>query len=264
MRKNTVWILALLLPLAALGVACGGGGGSAPTAEAPAPAPAPSASAPAAPAGGSGSVKGVISYADGDPDTAIKMDADPVCAGLHTEPAMTEKIVGDGQGHLANVFIYVKSGLSGGPWPAPATAATIDQHGCQYHPHVQGVMVGQKIEIVNSDSTLHNIHAHPTVNAEFNQGQPFQGMKMEHTFDKPEVMIPFRCDVHPWMASYMAVLDNPFFAVSKADGSYEIPNLPAGTYTLEAWHEELGTQTMQVTVAAGGAADANFDFKPKA
>jgi plastocyanin len=260
MRKNTTWILAALLSVAALTVACGGGGGTAPTAEAPAPAPAPEA----APAGGTGSVKGVVSYADGDPDTAIKMDADPVCAGLHKDTAMTEKVVSDGSGHLGNVFVYVKSGLSGGPWPAPATAAKVDQQGCQYQPHVQGVMVGQKIEIVNSDATLHNIHARPTVNAEFNQGQPFQGMKMEHVFDKTEVMIPFRCDVHPWMASYMAVLDHPFFAVSKPDGSFEIPNLPAGSYTLEAWHEELGTQSLDVTVAAGAAADANFDFKPKA
>ena len=263
MRKNTALTLAALVAMAALTVACGGGGGgSAPTAEAP--APAPSAPAPAAPAVAGGSVKGVISYANGDVDTAIKMDADPVCAGRHQDAAMTEKIVGDGAGHLGNVFVYVKTGVTGGPYPAPATAANIDQKGCQYHPHVQGVMVGQKVEIVNSDSTLHNIHARPTANAEFNQGQPFQGMKMEHTFDKAEVMIPFRCDVHPWMASYVGVLDHPFFAVSKPDGSFEIANLPAGSYTIEAWHEELGAQTMDVTVAAGAAADANFEFKPKA
>jgi hypothetical protein len=140
----------------------------------------------------------------------------------------------------------------------------IDQKGCQYLPHVQGVMVGQKVKIVNSDPTLHNIHAHAKANPEFNQGQPFQGMEMEKVFDKVEVMIPFRCDVHPWMASYMGVLDHPFFAVSKADGSFEIPNLPPGSYTLEAWHESLGTQTADVTVAAGAPADANFSFKPAA
>jgi len=236
-------------------------------AEAPAPvaeAPAP-AEAPAAPAAGGSAVRGVVSYANGDPDTPIKMDADPVCAGLHTTPVQTEKVITDGAGHLANVFVYVKAGLpAGGNYPVPATPAVIDQKGCQYLPHVQGVMVGQKVKIINSDPTLHNIHAHAKANPEFNQGQPFEGMEMEKVFDKVEVMIPFRCDVHPWMASYMGVLEHPFFAVSKADGSFEIPNLPPGSYTLEAWHESLGTQTADVTVAAGAPADANFSFKPAA
>jgi plastocyanin len=246
--------LGALLVAALLGAACGGG--EAPPAEAPAPA-----STAAAPAGGSGSIAGVVSYANGDPDTAIKMDADPVCLGLHTEPVTTQAIVTDGQGNLGNVLVYVKSGLpAGASWPAPAEAAVLDQKGCQYHPHVQGVQVGQKVSIVNSDPTLHNIHSHPSANQEFNQGQPFQGMTLDKVFDKVEVAIPFRCDVHPWMASYIAVLDHPYFAVSSEDGSFAIEGLPAGAYTLEAWHETLGTQTQEVTVAEGQPAAANFSF----
>ncbi len=123
-------------------------------------------------------------------------------------------------------------------------------------------MVGQKLVIRNSDPTLHNVHALPSKNEEFNQGQPFQGMELEKTFDQPEVMVRFKCDVHPWMSSYMGVLNHPFFAVSGADGSFSIDGLPAGDYEVEAWHEELGAKTMSVSVAADGTAAANFDFSP--
>lgn len=247
-------VLAVVVLAAVTALACGGE--KAPSAEAPAPS-----TTAMAPAGGTASIAGAVSYANGDPDTAIKMDADPVCLGLHSEPVTTQTIETDGQGHLANVIVYVKSGLpAGGSYPAPAGAAKLDQKGCQYHPHVQGVRVGQTVQIVNSDPTLHNIHSHPKVNAEFNQGQPFKDMTLEKTFDQVEVPIPFRCDVHPWMASYIAVFDHPYFAVSKADGSFAIEGLPAGTYTLEAWHETLGTQTQDVTVADGQAATATFSF----
>ena len=130
-------------------------------------------------------------------------------------------------------------------------------------PHA-GVQVGQTVVIRNSDATLHNVHAVPANNAEFNNGQPFEGMELEHTFDSVEVMVPFKCDVHPWMSSYMGVLDHPFFAVTGDDGMFSIDGLPAGDYVLEVWHEELGTQEMAVTVEADAAAEANFDFSPAA
>ena len=251
--------LALALAAAALLVACGGGG------EAPAPAPSPEP--PAAPAAtastGNAVISGTISYANGDPDLEILMDADPVCLSLHKDhAAYSERIVADGGG-LANVFVYVKSGIEG-DYPAPAEKALLNQQGCQYTPHVSGVMVGQTLVIRNSDPTLHNVHARPEKNDEFNQGQPFENMEMEHTFDEAEVMVPFKCDVHPWMASYMGVMSHPFFAVSGADGSFSIGGLPAGDYEIEAWHEELGSKTMSVTVAADGTAEANFDFSPTA
>ena len=250
--------LALALAATVLLVACGGGGEE--------PAPAPSAEPSAAPAAtastGNAVISGTISYANGDPDTAIEMSADPVCLSLHGDEVHSEKVVADGGG-LANVFVYVKSGIEGS-YTAPEEKAMLNQKGCQYTPHVSGVMVGQTLVIKNSDPTLHNVHALPAKNDEFNQGQPFKDMELEHTFDEAEVMVPFKCDVHPWMASYMGVMDHPFFAVSGADGSFSIAGLPAGDFEIEAWHEELGTKTMSVTVAADGSAEANFDFSPTA
>lgn len=205
------------------------------------------------------SIQGVVSYAGTDPDVAISMAADPDCLMLHPEAVHTEQIVSDEAGHLANVFVYVKSGLTGGGFSAPAESHLLDQQGCQYAPHVSGLMVGQELVIRNSDTTLHNVHALPKVNKEFNQGQPFQGMETKKSFDKSEVMIRFKCDVHPWMSSYMAVLDHPFFAVSGPDGSFAIEDLPSGSYELEAWHEELGTRTQQVTVG-DGVTEVAFDF----
>ena len=214
-------------------------------------------------AAGNAVIAGTIAYANGDdPDAAIKMDADPICQASHPEAVYSEKVVADGGG-LANVFVYVKSGLTGS-YPAPSESVMLDQHGCQYSPHVSGIQVGQMLVIRNSDNTLHNVHAMPELNDEFNQGQPFVDMEIEKSFDKAEVMVPFKCDVHPWMTSYMGVVDHPFFAVSGADGSFSIDGLPAGDYEVEAWHEEFGAQTLSVTVAADGSAEANFDFSPAA
>ena len=248
-------IILMVTVVAVTLVACGSGEEPAATTEAAAPeAPAPS--------GPTGSVAGTIAYSNGDPDTVIAMDADPVCLSLHKGEVHSQKVVA-ADGNLANVFVYVKEGLSGS-YSAPADSKELDQIGCQYTPHVSGIQVGQKLVVKNSDQTLHNVHAMPTVNEEFNSGQPFQGMELERTFDHIEVMIPIKCDVHPWMKSYLGVLDHPFYAVSAADGSFSIEGLPEGDYVLEAWHEEFGTQTMSVSVSGGAAADASFDFTPTA
>ena len=135
-----------------------------------------------------------------------------------------------------------------------------DQQGCRYRPHVFGIRVGQTLTIRNSDATLHNIHATPAANPEFNMGQPIQGMEFERTFDAPEVMVPFQCDVHSWMNAYVGVLDHPYFAVTGDDGGFDISELPPGDYVVEAWHEELGTQTQNVTVGEGGTAEVSFTF----
>jgi plastocyanin len=237
--------------------ACGGGSEEAPVSEAPA------AETQAIDEATAGTVTGAITYAGADTDTPIAMSADPVCAGLHPTAVDTNKIAAT-DGKLANVFVYVKTGLEGRSFPAPAEKAEIDQNGCLYSPRVQGVQVGQTVMIKNSDPTLHNIHALPTTNTEFNQAQPNGLPPIEKTFDKPEVMVHFKCDVHPWMSAYIGVLPHPYYAVSAADGTFTIAKLPAGKYTLEAWHEELGTATQDVEVTANGTATVNFDFKPKA
>jgi hypothetical protein len=258
-------ILRSLAPVLALAMAvlpgCGGGGGGEEEAAAPAPADqAPAAdSAPAVDTSQSGSVKGVVTLSDGaDPDTPIKMDADPVCAGLHTAPIQSQTREANAAGQLANVLVYVKTpGVTG---KAPAEPLVMTQRGCVYIPHVAAMVVGQPLKVINEDPTLHNVHALAKVNAEFNQAQPFQNMELERKFDKPEMAISVKCDVHPWMQSYISVLPHPYFAVTGEDGSFSIDGVPAGTYEIEAWHESLGTQTGQVTVTAGGTADLPLAF----
>ena len=235
-------------------------------AGAPKDAAAPAASsaadaAPAAGATGAASVTGKIVF-DGAVPAAekFKMAADAFCAKSHPGDVSKENVVVAADRGLANVFVYVKTGISG-TYPPPATAAVIDQKGCTYHPHVFGVVTGQNIEILNSDPTLHNIHSLPEKNEAFNLGMPVQGMKYTKKFDKQEVMVRIKCDVHGWMSAFCGVVAHPFFAVTAADGTYTIKNLPAGTYTIEAWHEKFGTQTQQVTVGATDSKAVPFTFK---
>lgn len=255
---RNLWSLLTVMLIVALMGSCGGGEEPASISQEASAAPPPAQPASAA---GGGAIAGVVTFKNGDPDKVIAMDADPVCASLHPDAVHTEKVVVDDTGNLANAFVYVKEGLTGGH-SVPADSHLLDQQGCQYKPHVSGMMVGQKLVIRNSDPTLHNVHAMPSANKEFNKGQPFQGMEYEHTFDQPEVMVRFKCDVHPWMSSYMAVLNHPFFAVSDADGSFTIEGLPPGNYVLESWHEELGTRTANVTVSEGSTAEISFDYSP--
>jgi plastocyanin len=260
MRLRNAWVLGAALAVTT--AACGGGSSN-----------TASTAAPAAAAGGqkvdpatTGTVTGTVTLDGTAPkNEAIKMNADPVCLreAKGTQTQETYMVGADGKA-LANVFVYVKDGLGNYVFDAPTDSAKIDQKECRYHPHVFGMRVGQPLEIVNSDPTLHNIHAMPKANQEFNNGQPIQGMKMTHTFTAKEVMVPFKCDVHGWMNAYVGVLDHPYYAVTKEDGKFELKDLPAGTYTIEAWHEKLGTQTSSVTIAAKETKDVPFTFKPAA
>ena len=226
-----------------------------------APAASAAAAGSAAGATGAASITGKIVFEGAVPAAEkFKMSADAFCAKAHPGDVVKQDIeIGPGKG-IADVFVYVKSGING-TYPPPATAATIDQKGCRYTPHVFGVVAGQNIDILNSDPTLHNIHSLPEKNEPFNLAMPVQGMKYTKKFDKPEVMVRIKCDVHGWMSAFCGVLSHPFFAVTAADGTYTIKNLPAGTYTIEAWHEKLGTQTLQVTVGAQESKPAAFTFK---
>jgi len=204
-----------------------------------------------------GTVKGKASYTGAPPaPTKLAMDADPVCAAAHTTPVMSEEVVVK-DGGLQNVFVY----LTGAPSkPAPATPVTIDQQGCQYHPHVLGIQVGQPLQILNSDQTLHNIHGMPKKNPQFNFAMPKFVKKKDTKFDTVEMMVAVKCDVHPWMNSYIGVLDHPYFAVSGPDGTFTIADVPAGEYPVKAWHEKLGEKDGKVKVDEGGTATIDFTF----
>lgn len=226
----------------------GTGGGAAPAA-------APVAVADAATIGGT--IKFEAAAAPKMPP--LQMGADPFCQSQHPTPALDEEVMVGPGGELANVIVYVKNAPAG---PAPSAPAVLDQVGCKYVPHVTAVQVGQTIQIKNSDATLHNVHAMPAVNAQFNEGQPVQGMVSTKKFDKVE-MKPFRikCDVHGWMKSYMAVLPHSYHNVSQPNGTFSIANLPPGNYTLVAWHEKFGEQEQQVTVAPKESKQVTFTFK---
>ena len=251
----------LALVVVVLAAACGSPSPQPSSAPAATPEPAPAPTAAPAPLPGESTITGTIKYeGTAEKPRVVRMDSDPLCMpeGPQTSEVL---IVGPGNG-LQNAFVYVKDGLSDThKFAAPQTPVVLDQRGCKYSPHVFGIQVGQPVNIVNSDPTLHNVHAVPKANSEFNFGQAMKGMKTTRTFDKPEVMVPFRCDVHGWMAAYGGVLAHPYFAVTKADGSFEIKGLPAGTYTVEVWHERLGTRTTKVTVDGKSGAMANVAFK---
>ncbi len=193
----------------------------------------------------------------------IRMSSDPFCIREHPEGASSESVVVE-NGGLENVFVYVKDGLGQYYFDVPTTPVKLDQRGCRYLPHVLGVRAGQPLEITNSDAIMHNVHALSDVNQPFNYGQPLKGMSNTRTFTAREVMVPFTCDVHNWMHAYVGVLDHPYFAVTQDGGKFELKNLPAGTYTVEAWHEKLATRTQSVTLGEKESKDVTFTFKAPA
>jgi hypothetical protein len=189
----------------------------------------------------------------------IRMNSDPVCLAEATNTQTEYYLVGDG-GVLGNVFVYVKEGLEGRTFPPATGTMTVDRDGCRGYPHVLGMRVGQTLEILNSDPTLHTVHATPSANAEFHVGQPIEGMRFEWTFTTPEIMVPLTCAVHGWMNAYVGVLDHPYFGVTGNDGGFDISGLPPGDYVIEAWHERLGTQRQNVTIGEDETAELNFTF----
>jgi len=217
---------------------------------------------PVAQAQTGGTVSGVVKFTGTPPaNPKLDMSEEPTCKAKYSGGPPTDPVVVVKNGALANVFVYVKSGLpAGATYPTPTTPAALDQQGCLYRPRVVGVMVNQPLEIRNSDPVLHNIKAVPKKNRGFNVSQSQQGMKTTRAFAVPEMELPLECNVHGWMHAKVMVLDHPFFAVAGEDGSFTIKGLPAGTYTLEAWHEKLGTQTATVTVGANDTATATFTF----
>ncbi len=272
-RTLTLWIA--LAACVALTAACGGkkdedalledekgAAAKAPAAAAASSAaPAAPAAAAAAPAAGGATLTGKVAFEGAAPKMELlKMDADAFCKAEHKDPVYSQEVVVNPNNTLRWVLVYVKEGVTGS-YPPPKEAVTLDQHGCQYSPHIFGIQVGQTLKILNSDSTLHNIHALPKKNAEFNIGQPFPKMVTEKKFDQVEVPVRFKCDVHKWMGAYCAVLNNPFFAVTNEQGTFEIKGLPPGNYVIEAWQEKYGAQTQNVTVSGTESKTVDFSFK---
>jgi hypothetical protein len=260
MRK--IWIGAVLTCSLTL-INCGG--------EKPPETAKTDASAPAAGAGGTatpdeangGTITGKVAFTGEKPKMAtLDMSAQPKCEAAHKgEAVKSQEVVVNPNGTLKNSFVWIKAGLPDKQWAVPTTAVSLDQHGCMYEPHVIGIVAGQNIEVKNSDPTNHNIHPMPSVNADWNESQsPGEPPKMK-TFPRQEVMIPVKCNVHPWMRSYIGVVGHPFFAVTGDDGTFTIKGLPPGTYTVQAWHEKYGTQEQQVTVGAKESKTVDFSIK---
>ena len=205
-----------------------------------------------------GAVSGTITFTGTPPKMRpIDMAKEPTCAAQHATPVMNENVVTGPGNTIKNVVIYISAGDH--PAAAPTTPVRYDQKGCEYVPHVAVMQAGQPLEIYNNDKTSHNIHPLAKLNAEWNKSQPPGSPPLNATYAKPE-FIAVKCNIHPWMHGYFAVLSTPHYAVSGADGKFTISGLAPGTYTVTAWHERFGTQSQQVTVPASGSATSDFVY----
>ena len=227
-----------------------------------------SAPAPAAPGGPAvdpataGIITATVKF-DGPVPAAemITITGDPKCVSENGGPQRASEtiVVGTNQA-LENVFVYVKDGLGSFGFPIPTEPIVLDQDKCRYTPRVLGVRVGQALQVRNSDPLLHNVRSNGVINQAFNKSTPIEGMKFDHVFATKEVMVPFKCDVHGWMSAWVGVLDHPYFGTTSPEGKVVLGNLPPGTYTIEAWHESLGTKTQQITIAAKESRDVSFTY----
>jgi hypothetical protein len=242
---------------------CGGSNETAKT-ETPA-ATAPAGGGDAVPDEANGAtVTGKVAFDGTQPKMAtIDMSDKPDCVKYHSgQPVKSQEVVVNGNGTLKTTFVWVKSGLPDKQWKIPAGNVELNQKGCMYEPHVIGVMTGQNIEIKNDDpQTNHNIHPAATVNADYNQSQSPGAPPILKSYARQEVLIPVKCNVHPWMRAYIGVVSHPFYAVTGDDGTFTIKGLPPGTYTIEIVHEKYGKMEQQVTVAAKDSKTVDFTVK---
>lgn len=221
--------------------------------------------------GNEGSITGAISFTGEAPaPKTISMDADAACARTNPNPQTEDVIVKDGK--LANVFVYIKDGkttegnksIASFAFDVPATEVVLDQKGCRYIPHVLGIMAGQKLKVLNSDPTAHNVHPSPKSNKEWNQSQPAGAQPIIQSFSRAEVVVPVKCNQHPWMKANIGVLKHPLYAVSGENGAFEIKGVPPGTYTVAIWHEKYGEKAQSVTVGAKETKTQDFSVDASA
>jgi plastocyanin len=221
------------------------------------------AAAAAASSAPGASLAGKIKFNGPLPATSpIAMRSDPACASENPRPVRPEDVVAGQNGALENVIVFVSQGAEDRAYDVPQAPAVMEQKRCMYEPHVLAMRAGQTLRVINADKTTHNIHPMPANNREWNKAQ-IPGQPIEEKFAREEVSIPVKCNIHPWMHSYIAVFKHPFFAVTGKDGSFELRNLPPGEYTIEAWHEKLGTMTQHVKIAQGENKTLDFSFKPR-
>jgi len=223
---------------------------------------APEASAAAADTSTPAAVTGVVKLDGPAPaNKPISMAKEPECMKMHPDGVTNEEVVTGPDGTLANVIVYISEGLGDRTFDPPSAPAVIEQKGCMYHPHVLAMQANQKIHIVNSDPTSHNIHPLPANNREWNKSQPPGQPPLEATFAREEIAIPVKCNEHPWMRGYIAVFKHPFFKVTSKDGRFELKNLPPGEYTVVAWHEKFGSLEQRITVGPKEIKTVDFVFK---
>lgn len=225
---------------------------------------------PTAPPNATGRIDGIVRYSGDAPERRrLDMSSAPICASLHDGPAFEERLVLGEAGGVADAFVHVVAAPAGATGDGTATAGgsvvdgdrkVLEQRNCLYHPRVLGVEVGEPLLVRNLDPTYHNLVAEAERNPELDISQPFEGMEELVRFETPEVMIPVRSAVHPWMRAWIGVVDHPYFAVTGADGTFSLEGLSPGTYTLEAWHEALGRRSVEITVEAGAVSEARIRF----
>ena len=245
--KKTLSVAALLVATIFFNQECQS---ETPPASQPAAAAAPAATATE---GGSG-IKSKVTFTGTAPVMPkLKREADPFCA----KTAMNDQeVVVNPNGTLKNVVIRVIKGATPVTTP-PEKPLEIDQNNCMYAPRVVAGVTGQKLLIKNADPIMHNVHTYSGTTTLFNQAQMKGSKDIEKTITAG--ISKFKCDVHPWMTGWMVGNDNPFVCITGDTGECKIPSVPAGTYTVEAWHEKYGTKTVDVTVSSGEVA-ADFAF----
>jgi plastocyanin len=255
--KRPVFLLPLFVcPVFVCLAGCGGG----PSAQTASEAPAPPPEAHVDPAT-AGTVSGRVLFTGKAPAMpVIDMSSNPQCERQHKTAVKAETVVVNSNGTLKNVFVHIKDGLAVAHWPVPPASARLEQDGCIYEPHVQGMMQGQNLEILNNDPVNHNVHAECEKNAAWNVSQPSRAEHRNAKFDLEETLFPVTCSVHPWMRAYIGVSSHPFFAVTGADGAFTLNGVPPGTYTIEAVHEKFGSKQGKLTLAPKGTATIEFTY----